>query len=226
MADKQRNKKTSSERLEALISYLGFKSGNSFSEHYDIPQSEVSRIKSDKREISPALAYKIAKSHNEIRMEWMVDGTGEMLKVEKTPGESWPLGAEEGYFFPSNLSVLIEMLKIDNLPSLIPISQQVITDLISGTRRPSVALLIRLREVFGVAIDTMLLSDLQLPENMEHLKNTQPEGKPEGLGEVQKTLEAILARMDEMKAAQTKMETELERLKKDREGVASFSKDV
>lgn len=217
MSNKEDIIKTSAYRLRQIIIFSGAKSANLFADSIGADQSELSRILSGKRDLSAAFAYKIVKKHKDVSFEWLIDGDGEMLNTEKTPGESWPLGAEEGYFFPSNLSVLIEMLKIDNLPSLIPLEQQIITDLIAGSRRPSVALLVRLRQVLGVPLDALLLSDLRLPENMEHLKNTQQPEKPEGLGEVQKTLEAILARMEEMKKAQERMESEVERLKEQKE---------
>lgn len=201
-----------SERLQAVISLLGFKSANAFAKSVGIPQSEASHIKMGQRPISASVAYKIHKYDNSIEIEWLVEGEGQMLKSKETTNENEPLGA--GYYFPSNLSFLIEeVLKTnpDNLPSIIHGTQQIITELLDGSRRPSVALLIRLREALGVTIDALLLSDLSLPENMEHLKKGN--APPDEMDALKKTLETILQTVEEMKKAQERMETEVERLK-------------
>lgn len=204
--------KTSAYRLKQVISFVGAKSSNIFADSIGADQSELSRILSGKRDLSAAFAYKIVKKHKAFSFEWLVDGEGEMLKTKETLEENEPLGA--GYYFPSNLSFLIEMRDI-NLPSIIPISQQIITDLINGNRRPSVALLIRLREVFDVAIDAMLLYDLRLPENMEHLRKDN--ASPSELEALKKTLETLIERMEEMKKAQDRMESEMDILKQKKE---------
>lgn len=198
------------QRLIQVFDYLNV-SKKIFADQLEVDKSNLSTVLNGKREMPAEWVYKLSKIHPWVNMDWFVSGQGEMLKLQNVSHiltqDHGALDANETHF-SSNLSVLLQAREMTpaNLAPLIGIELETLTSLVEGHRGPSLPLLVRLRKVFGVAIDTMLFDDLSQPGSMDNLHEKQTQQQHD---ELQKTLEAILRRLERLE------EKEREREEKD-----------
>lgn len=195
---------TDTERLTALINFLEI-SPLAFSKETGIPSATIyNTMNGVGTGLSKANLRSIAKRYTQISPGWLLTGDGEMLKLDqsdkKKSNEDRPLGAEDGYFFPSNLNLLmaINEMRADNLAPLIEVSISTLTDLMDGQLTPSLSLLLRLRKVLGVSLDVLVTWDLRAPENMQILKDEQIKAQKTEtqMAEMQSTLQAIKSQLE------------------------------
>lgn len=170
MPKNKRNTQGHKERLNEIKSREGYKSDNALAVGIGAGQSDISKVTRGIKAISASLASKIVKKHSHYSYFWVYDGIGEMLKFEnfdeKQEVEYDPeLSIENGYFFPSNLEVLLSEYP-EQIPPIIRHEPNLITSLAKGNIRPSVSVLVRLHRSLGISLDTLLFRDLRSPENM------------------------------------------------------------
>ena len=119
---------------------------------------------------------------------------------EKSRNECEPMEAEQT-FFPSNLRILLEHTATspDNLALLIRADTTLITDLLNGSRRPSLSLIIRLRNALNVPIDDLLFSDFTQEGVMDNLKENN---------RLEAMLQAVLKRLEKLEQKEKEREEE------------------
>lgn len=136
---------------------------------------QVSHCVTGRNSISSEFAKNIAIAFPALNLEWIFTGKGEMLKQGYTPAfdDTARMLPPDATFFNSNLPLLIAAFESDesNLSSLILSESTTLNDLKNNVRGPSLRLLIRLRERWGISIDDMLFADLTHPGTMDDLKN-------------------------------------------------------
>ena len=146
----------------------------------------------------------------DLSLDWLYHGRGEMIKhnYAAETNEEIPL---EQTFFNQNLPVLMRAFETDdhNLSSLIVAEQSTLNDLLNGIRGPSLRVLIRLRDLWGVPIDDMLFTDLTHPGTMEDLKEKAGENL-----QIKQTLEKVLEKLEDLDKRDREKDKKIEKLAK------------
>lgn len=151
----------------------------------------------------------ITEFYPELSLDWLYYGRGEMLKHSYTAEmqeETPPVDT----FFNRNLPILIRAFEMesDNLPSIIAEQSSItLNDLVNGNRGPSLRLLIRLRELWGIPIDDMLFTDLTHPGTMDDLKEKSTENL-----QIKQQMERLLSKMQELEARDKEREDQMKKI--------------
>lgn len=199
-------------RLGKFIKSLKM-SKKDFSAKIGVTPGQVSHCVTGRNSISAELAKSIAIAFPTLSLDWIFTGRGEMLKHsyatndEAPKAEITPLTT----LFNQNLPVLMRAFEMDdhNLSSLIVAEQSTLNDLLNGIRGPSLRLLIRLRDLWGVSIDDMLFTDLTHPGTMEDLKEKAGENL-----QIKQTLEKVLEKLEDLDKRDREKDKKIENLAK------------
>lgn len=138
-----------------------------FSAQIGISASMISFYVSGNQPFTGRLIEGITEFYPELNLDWLFHGRGDMIKLNYS--ETLEVFQT---LFNKNLSILIKAFEPDenNLSSLILSESTTLNDLKNNVRGPSLRLLIRLRERWGISIDDMLFTDLTHPGAMDNLK--------------------------------------------------------
>lgn len=204
-------------RLETFIKSLKM-SKKEFAVKIGVTPGQVSHVATGRNSISAELAKSIAIAFPELSWDWVFVGRGEMLKHSYTSPDESPREeiAPTTTFFNRNLPVLLRAFEMDsnNLSSIIAEQSSItLNDLVNGNRGPSLQLLIRLRELWGIPIDDMLFTDLTYPGTMDDLKEKAGENL-----QIKQTLEKVLEKLEDLDKRDQEKQKAIERLKKTLDG--------
>lgn len=202
-------------RLETFIKSLKM-SKKEFAVKIGVTPGQVSHVATGRNSISAELAKSIAIAFPELSWDWVFVGRGSMLKHSYTASDESPREEIAPITtFNRNLPVLLRAFEMDsnNLSSLIAEQSSNFNDLVNGIRGPSLLLLIRLRELWGVSIDDMLFTDLTLPGTMDDLKEKAGENL-----QLKQTLEKVLEKLEDLDKRDQEKQKAIERLKKTLDG--------
>ena len=207
-----------SQRLRALADFLKI-SQVELANLTGIDRSLINKMWKDKQDLSKGTIDKLIKWQPNINIVWLLTGEGEMLKPqkidEKEPEEDEPLEADVLARFSSNLRALMAYHGTDatGLSPLIDLSPEVITQILEQQRGPSLATLLRLRQLWGIPLDALLFQDLSDPENMQN--NLMDGGlSAEKLEAIEKALAELRDKMEKMERENEKREREMEEVRK------------
>lgn len=207
-----------SQRLRALADFLKI-SQVELANLTGIDRSLINKMWKDKQDLSKGTIDKLIKWQPNINIVWLLTGEGEMLKPqkidEKEPEEDEPLEADVLARFSSNLRALLAYHGVDaaGLSPLIDLSPEVITQLLEQQCGPSLAILLRLRHLWGIPLDALLFQDLSDPENMQN--NLMDGGlSAEKLEAIEKALAELREKMEKMERENEKREREMEEVRK------------
>lgn len=152
------------QRLRKFIDFYKIKQTH-FAKNIGVPANEISVILNGHRGISKSILKNIRICYPELNTDWILFGDGEMLKspVSDTNFETGDTRIKE------NIKYIIEETGgISALAARININDNILTDLVESGR-PTLWLLIRLRNSLSIKIDDLLFSDLTVTgmENLE-----------------------------------------------------------
>ena len=199
-------------RLGKFIKSLKM-SKKDFAARIGITPGMVSHCVTGRNSISADVITNIVTAFPSLSLDWIFTGRGEMLKHIYATNDEAPKEeiTPSTTFFNQNLPVLMRAFETDdhNLSSLIVAEQSTLNDLLNGIRGPSLRVLIRLRDLWGVPIDDMLFTDLTHPGTMDDLKEKAGENL-----QIKQTLEKVLEKLEDLDKRDREKDKKIEKLAK------------
>lgn len=177
-----------------------------FADKIGVTPGMISTVINGRSPVTAHLYARLIELFPELNIDWLAHGRGAMIYAATAPEiENTTL---PDTFFNRNFPLLLREFNtdVDNLSSIIQESPIYLTDLVNGTRGPSLRLLLRLRDVWGVDLNALLFADLTLPGAMEEFTAKSADN----LNIVQQ-LEALAKRVEALEKGTQDKETQEEK---------------
>ena len=188
------NSETAGERLGIYLRSKRY-TNKWFADKIGLTPGMISAVLNGRSDITGTIYGSLIKLFPDLNLDWLGHGRGEMLYTPAAVHESDNIAPSPDIYFNRNLPALMRAYNtdVDNLSLLIGEPITYITDLVNGTRGPSLRIVLRLRDVWGVDVGALLFADLTLPGAMEELQETTANNLS-----LQQQINAVLKRLEKL----------------------------
>ncbi len=169
-----------------------------------VSRPEINSIMQGRKDVSKRILEKFSFRYRELNIEWVLFGTGQMLKSYPPTYNYIP----DGLKIWDNLTYVLDKQDFPApLEELIaPYTYLSITDLVESKALPDVGLLLRLREALNVPVDVLLLQDIST-YTMEEEKRLFEQLQQQNI------LQKIMEQIEEIKAENKGFRQEIDQMK-------------